>query len=484
MPATMWAAAAAATLALAGPPSAGSLPPASTPASDEVIARWIADTDPLITSAIDQARATAGEGDTPEDRRRRYDRMLAVLMADPALDPVLAPPSSVLQALKEQQPNIPPAQRAAFERSVASEPSLLARSVDAAATNPRRIGLVERSGLIDVVALALQGTNFVVADDSAVTLSLNAAALLKRVPPETSDVEAYQRRGFLNRLGGSVTFGARIPEKEITGLTDLPPAERLFDVVVWDVKLRLIGDRDPRAERWDRLLRGELAGRSRVLARVRTHPAFPLQDAQADGPLALAVSEAHTAAAREAKGALARSWQVSVKASGQHLTTEKGKNKYSASLLADKGLGALDFTVNATYSVAQEVPASQAIVDLKTWTVAAGLTGTIWKEVLVAGVGTELSLTAEGTFPDNEAGSPERKRIHKVDLAFRLPVSTTVRVPVSVTWTNDPNTLEKQRFFKGQIGINYDFGSLKKLLGAAGGQAAARSSTPPPAPAE
>jgi hypothetical protein len=37
-------------------------------------------------------------------------------------------------------------------------------------------------------------------------------------------------------------------------------------------------------------------------------------------------------------------------------------------------------------------------------------------------------------------------------------------VAVCVTWTNDPNNLQKQRFVKGQIGINYDFGLLKNLL--------------------
>lgn len=454
------AAAVAATLALAAPGAAED--------ADEVIRRWLVETDPLITKAIEKAASLPGEGDAPEDRRRRYDRMLAVLMADPALDPVFAPPSTVLEALKVQRPNIPSAPRAAFNRSVASEPSLLARSVDAAATNPRRVGLVERSGLIDVVALAVQGSNFVAADETAVTLSLNAAALLERVPPGTSDVEAYQRRGFLHRIGGSITFGAKIPEKEITGLTALPAADKLLDVLVWDVKLRVIGDRDPRAERWDRLLRGELAGRARVFARVPTHPAFPLEDVGPGGPLALALSEAHGAEATRAKGALARSWQVSLKGSGQHLTTEKGKNKYSASLLADKGLGAVDLTVNATYSVVQQVQAGEAVVDLKTWTVAGGFTGTIWKGVLVAGLGTEVSLTAEGTFPDNEAGAPGRKRIHKADLALRLPLSATVRVPISVTWTNDRNQLEKARFFKGQVGVNYDFGSLKKLLGGGG----------------
>ena len=37
-------------------------------------------------------------------------------------------------------------------------------------------------------------------------------------------------------------------------------------------------------------------------------------------------------------------------------------------------------------------------------------------------------------------------------------------MPVVVTFTNDPNSLSKQRYVRGQVGIDYDFGALKKLF--------------------
>jgi len=128
---------------------------------------------------------------------------------------------------------------------LAGDASRLARSVEAAATNPAAVGLVERSGLVDKLALTLQGQKLFSADETAVTLNLNALALLGR--PEQGPA-----RPGLSRLGGSVTFGAKLPQKEIVGFSGLPDADKLLDVLSWDVKLRLWGDRDPRAREWAR----------------------------------------------------------------------------------------------------------------------------------------------------------------------------------------------------------------------------------------
>ena len=41
----------------------------------------------------------------------------------------------------------------------------------------------------------------------------------------------------------------------------------------------------------------------------------------------------------------------------------------------------------------------------------------------------------------------------------------TFMIVVSITYTNDPNALTKHNYVKGQIGIQYDFGGLKRLAG-------------------
>jgi hypothetical protein len=241
---------------------------------------------------------------------------------------------------------------------IAGDEPALARSSNAAATNPRRVGLLERSGIIDMVSLALQGTNLVSADDTAVTVNLSAAALLCRTCRGTDRPAAtrYRSAGWLNRLAGSLTFGAKIPEKDITGFSGLPDLGNVFDVVVWDVKYRLVGDRDPRSSKWDRYLLGELGGLDEIRniadgavndLRIGSEPAAIVgQRAElvrmAFDPL---VDRMTDTVARK----IQRSLQVSVKFSGQHLTQQAGMNKYTGVLMADKGFGGFDGTLNVSY---------------------------------------------------------------------------------------------------------------------------------------
>ena len=47
--------------------------------------------------------------------------------------------------------------------------------------------------------------------------------------------------------------GARVPEKEITGISNLPDFDKIVDALSWDVKARVLGDKDPRSARWSPL---------------------------------------------------------------------------------------------------------------------------------------------------------------------------------------------------------------------------------------
>lgn len=358
-------------------------------------------------------------------------------------------------------------QRIELNRAIAGTTATLARSVNAAATNPSRVGLIERSGLIDLVALALQGTNLVSADDTAVTLNLNAVGLFGvRHLDDAPASRRYREQGWRNRLAGSLTFGAKIPEKAITGFSGLPDAEKLFDVFIWDAKVRLIGDRDPRAADWDDLLLGRLGGLNRIGVIVGADERIPEAHIREGGPLERALTELTDATVADVERRIRSSLQISVKFSGQHLTEEKGMNKYTGTLLLDKGFGPADLSVNASYSAVQQVPTgTTSSITFKEWRVAGGLVASIWRDVLVSGLASELALSGEAAFPvDGDEVPLRRRRVWKADAALKFPVTKTIQLPFSVTWTNDPNGLVKHRFVTGRVGINYDFGSLKKLL--------------------
>jgi hypothetical protein len=358
---------------------------------------------------------------------------------------------------------------------LAGDQPALARSANAAATNPRRVGLLERSGITDIISSALQGGNLVSADDTAVTINLSAAALLCSTCRDGKFPSAtrYRAGGALNRIGGSLTFGAKIPEKEIVGFSGLPATDALFDVVVWDVKLRLIGDRDPRAGDWDDEILGELGGLEnlRAMALGATSLAFPIDPKDPDrtkalvAPLGAAFTPVITQRTTAVADTIRRSLQVSVKFSGQHLTTQAGMNKYTGVLMADKGFGRLDGSLNVSYSAVQDVKIQPDVpVTLKQWRVAAGFVGPIWKNVFVTNRSAELALSGEGVFPADGSEVPvDRRTTYKADLALKIPISESLELPFSVTYTNDPNELAKKSYVTGRVGVTYDFGALKRL---------------------
>lgn len=341
-----------------------------------------------------------------------------------------------------------------------------AKSLNGSSTNPAAPRVAERSGFTDFLALALDTGNIVSADETAVSLGLNALAALGLDASSIRSAPAlYREHDALRRLGGTVSFGAKIPEGDITGLTGLPSASTIFDVFAWDTKVRVLGDRDPRAKKWEDLMLGVLGGINEIAANLGA--SSPREDL----PLMIEVLNEKLERARAVVNTrLRRSGQITVKAGGQHLTKEKGKNKYTLALLADKGIGAhTDLTFNAAYSIVDDVSlGAGSVVTLETWTAAIAFNQTRWRDVIVRGRAAELSLNANFEFPvGNEPLLPaERENVWRVIGAIVLPVGESAKIPISVTLASDPNSLAKEKIVTGHIGITYDFGALKNFVKA------------------
>ena len=132
----------------------------------------------------------------------------------------------------------------------------MAVSANAASTNPATAGLVERSGSTSLAALAADLSSLVSADKTAITLNLSALALVTLKDPELySALANYQRHDLARRISGTIVTGARVPEKEITGISNLPDFDKIVDALSWDVKdassaTRIREVRDGRRSRW------------------------------------------------------------------------------------------------------------------------------------------------------------------------------------------------------------------------------------------
>jgi hypothetical protein len=424
---------------------------------DAALAKAAADRQMAISAGV----ITLANG-TPAPATRKtevYRAAFEALPFDPMLASFFAPDPKLVD---EVTPEAELALIKALADSAAGEKG--AKSVNAASTNPSAPKVAERSGFTDLVALALDSQNFVSADKTAVSLSLNALALVGLKSKTLSAPAAYRRHDGLRRLGGTATFGAKIPEKEITGLSGLPTADTLFDVFSWDVKVRVIGDRDPRAQRWFPLMLGDLGGLGEIATIILSGSFVPVTELTILQP---ALNDSFGVAVLRAKTLVSKSLQVSVKAAGQHLTTQKGKNKYSFAVLGDQGFGDTDLTFNVLYSSVDDVSAAPAseLFTVKTWSGAVAINTLVAKDALVQGRATELSLNARVDVPVDKSALPiERENIWNVVGAVTLPWGDAAKIPVSITFTNDPNNLKKQKYVSGYIGVSYDFGALKSLF--------------------
>lgn len=420
----------------------------------------------LAAARADVAPALVAAGTDASKRAEAYRQLfvrLLVHIGDTELDRVNAATTKAGYDMLLQADSADRALRPeALRRFVSNQPdSSSAQSLNAPLSNPGTNQVLERSGSTDLVALATDLKQLFSADTSAVTLHLSAFALVgaTNAGGNRSAQYVYGRRERWRRLSGSVTFGAKLPEKELTGITGLPNADKAFDAIAWDTKLRILGDRDPRASHWYPLLLGRVGTIAEIEARLAASDAID----PADVPLLRGILEPILGQELErANAQIANSLQVSVKFSGQHLTQEANRNKYIGAVMLDKGFGGVDLTANLTYTAA-DAPAMDATDPFKTkdWQYSLGVTGSILKNTIVTNRAVELSLAINGIVPiDDEAVPVDRKRIFKVNSTLSLPFQQKGKIPVSITFSNDPNNLTKERYVSGQIGVSYDLGAI------------------------
>ncbi len=418
--------------------------------------RWTA-----IFSEVTKARGlTVADNQlsgTAEENVAAYREMVQRINRDPALIALAFPDVSLVgEKVREEDRKYVDAMIQQHAETA------VAKSVDSRSTNPSAASLTERSGFTELVALAMNGRNIISADDTAVSLNLSALALISLADPKVySELYRYQQHSLLRRIGGTFVFGAKVPQKEITGLSGLPDFDELLDVFVWDVKVRVLGDRDPRSEKWYPLTlgRGGLAVQLNpvVLGLVPTGDLAIVRDL---------LTEALGANVASIKQAIARSPQLTAKFSGTHLTEEEGKNKYSFGVLFDVGMGPTNVTANVLYAITDDVRLGPAeIFEVKQWTVSGSMTTHLAADAIVRGRTVDWSVGALANLFRDTAQLPiPVDNTWRIFTTVDVPVGDAARIPVSVIYTNDPNALEKSKYVVGQIGISYDFSALKKLF--------------------
>jgi hypothetical protein len=336
------------------------------------------------------------------------------------------------------------------------------KSLSATSTNPAAGNIAERSGFTELLALALNGQNFFSTDATAVSLSLSALALFSLADPDVySELHRYQQHSLLRRIGGTVVFGTKVPEKEITGISGLPVPDTLLDVFMWDVKIRVLGDKDPRARRWYH----DMLGRQGILNQLAV--------VQADVPIedALVVTEElnylRGKQLASLKERINRSPQVTFKASGTHLTKETGKNKYTVGLLFDKGLGPnIGVTTNLLYSVTDDLRLGAGrLFQVRQFAINASLTSKFARDAIVTARTVDWTNGGTSTIFKNKSSLPiDAQNTWKLFSNVEIPITDAASIPLSIVYTNDANELQKTQYVAGFVGITYDFSAVPKLF--------------------
>jgi hypothetical protein len=106
-----------------------------------------------------------------------------------------------------------------------------------------------------------------------------------------------------------------------------------------------------------------------------------------------------------------------------------------------------------------------------------GLTRTLLQDVVEPGRGVEVSISGQVVVPvgddlrevmsDGLGTTPstvDRSELWKANATLTIPIGASGKIPLSVTYTNDSDSLTDQGFVEGRIGISWDFAAITKAL--------------------
>ena len=142
-------------------------------------------------------------------------------------------------------------------------------------------------------------------------------------------------------------------------------------------------------------------------------------------------------------------------------------NRYTAGALFDVGVGPTDLTLNAHYAITGDIrPPAGPLFTTKIWTVSGAVTMHLAPDVIVSGRTLDWSVGAGvGIFTDTAAMPAPPDNTWRIFTSIEVPVKGAARIPVTIVYTNDPNSLTKEKYVRGQVGLSYDFSALKQLFG-------------------
>ncbi len=354
-----------------------------------------------------------------------------------------------------------------------------AKQSSAAATSSTSPDVLSGADFSSLLALALDG-GLGSASASGVTFDLNFFSSIAAMDASVlTDQDKYEHYTTLRRFAGSVTFGGQGDsiDQNGDGKPDPPrTADKLSDIVNWEIRIRLVGTHDRRDKENYAILFGAVkeavsntdAAYSGILSLYdREHADEALAgiycgshiDAFLKSPEASVylkrVGAGNAEFLRKREEALKQiddSLLVTLAFGGTERGAMFGPDRRTISLRASQGAPDASLEGNLDYS---KTKAFQTSPDINSTKLALAYKRTIFRGVDHNGQGTDAALSIAWEKYEN-VPNVAHNDIAKVNLKLVFHVSDAVDIPVSITWANHQDLLTQEEKVRGHIGFTID----------------------------
>lgn len=342
------------------------------------------------------------------------------------------------------------------------------------------------------------GSDLVSQESGVLTVQINPFGFLQALQPKyQNDDQLYQAKRYWRRLGGTISLGGMGEKFDRDGdgqEDEALKAGDLQDIINWEVQYQLVGSRD-RREGIAAFLRGNDAELAAIVSdfggtlgeeaeayrslglnaagtacyerkAVLEFLLAPEQEGALNGFAAAAIEFTRLAGTMKAKyEEIDRNLILTFAVGGISRQRGFGRDEWKAALRmagTRKGVeNAGTHNLNLEWSRIDSLDESSDPEKLKL--------GYEYSRLVLRG--TKLSrdgatLSASGAY-ENFRHVPDAKHSTKMLLNAKLdlPVSTSMSIPLSVTWANHKDLIDGEDELQGHFGFSVDLSKLKDLVG-------------------
>ena len=380
--------------------------------------------------------------------------------------------------------------------SMAVSPLTIPSAKESSATAGSKAGddVVKGAGLLRLAGLAL-GSDMVKsnADTGSVTLTVNPFAVLALHDQSVvADQSQYERYDFLRRFNGAASFFGQAQAIDQDGdgkIDEARSAKNFDDVISFELRYRLHGDRDRRSKKNQDLFRlnttdatnAQVAQVNKLLLAMKLRAHFEEIAPNGPDPLACGGSEsvitatewlkqtqggadkvlaqlggvdAYAKAVADVIDQIDNALLITAVAGGTARKAGFGGDEYMLGVRASAGYGGNNFNGNIEYT---NVNGVGGLRDLNKYKLGTEVERQF--DMVPGGTTSVLSLGVAYEFID---GTPRQANDEtaKVSVSWKMPVTTSVSAVASVTWANNTELLDGHDDVIGHLGLSYDFENM------------------------